>query len=82
MYDDDKLNNLPKEYDLLIIDGPVGNNRGNFIHFIDKFKKDIPYVIDDTQREGDRKMALNLAERLNKKHLEIKGWQKQMIILL
>ena len=24
-YDDDKLNNLPKEYDLLIIDGPVGN---------------------------------------------------------
>jgi hypothetical protein len=27
-------------------------------------------------------MALNLAERLNKKHLEIKGWQKQMIILL
>jgi len=81
-YDDDKLNNLPKEYDLLIIDGPVGNNRGNFIHFMDKFKKDVPYVIDDTQREGDRKMALNLAERLNKKHLEIKGWQKQMIILL
>lgn len=81
-YDDDKLNHLPKEYDLLIIDGPVGNNRGNFIHFTDKFKKDIPYLIDDTQREGDRKMALSLTKQLDKQILEIKGWEKETMILI
>jgi len=81
-YDDSILDKLPKEYDLLIIDGPVGNNRGNFIHFMDYFKKDVPYVIDDTNRDGDKKMALDVSEKLQKKIIEIKGWQKEMMILI
>lgn len=80
-YDVDYLKDLPKDYDLIIIDGPVGNNRGNFIHFKELFKSDVPYVIDDTNREGDKKMALQLAESLGKEFIEIKGWQKEMIIL-
>lgn len=81
-FDDSCLTQLPKDYDLLIIDGPVGNNRGNFVHFMEYFKKDVPYVIDDTNRGIDKEMALHLSEQLNKKPLEIKGWEKEMIILI
>lgn len=81
-YDTDCLSELPSEYDLLIIDGPVGNNRGNFIHFHKLFKPNVPYVIDDTNRDGDKKMALELASVLNREYIEIKGWQKEMIILI
>ena len=81
-FDDSCLEQLPTEYDLLIIDGPVGNNRGNFVHFMEHFKKDIPYVIDDTNRDGDKRMALKVAETLNKEIIEIKGWQKEMMILI
>jgi hypothetical protein len=80
-YDDSCLSELPSEYDLLIIDGPVGNNRGNFIHFIEYFRNDVPIIIDDTNRDGDKKMALYVAEKLNKKITEIIGWQKEMMIL-
>jgi hypothetical protein len=76
------LNQLPTEYDLLIIDGPVGNNRGNFVHLMEHFKKDVPYVIDDTNRSGDMEMAIKIAEKSNKEILKIKGWQKEMIILI
>lgn len=81
-YDDSCLQELPSNYDLLIVDGPVGNNRGNFIHFYEYFKRDIPYVIDDTHRSGDREMALKLANILEKTIYEINGWQKEMVILL
>lgn len=81
-YDSSCLSELPTDYDLLIIDGPVGNNRGNFVHFSKFFKSDVPYVIDDTNRDGDKRMALQLAEELGKEVLEIKGWQKEMMILL
>jgi hypothetical protein len=81
-FDDSYLKKLPTEYDLLIIDGPVGNNRGNFIHFMEHFRKDVPYVIDDTNRDGDKKMVLEVAEILNKEIIEIKGWQKEMMILI
>ena len=81
-YDEQFLSELPNDYDLLIIDGPIGNNRGNFIHFHELFKKDIPYVIDDTNRETDKQMALLLAEKLKKEVIEIKGWEKEMMILI
>lgn len=80
-YNDDMLSELPSEYDLLIIDGPVGNNRGNFVHFIEHFRSDVPIIIDDTNRGGDKKMALDVAEKLNKNITEIIGWEKEMMIL-
>lgn len=81
-YDEEKLKDLPDDYDLLIIDGPIGINRTNFIHFMNHFKHDVPYVIDDTNREPDKKMALQVSKFLNKEVLEIKGWEKEMMILL
>jgi hypothetical protein len=75
------LSELPDKYDLLIIDGPVGNNRSNFLHFMSFFKTNIPYVIDDTNRGGDREMAIKISKILNKEINEIEGWQKNMMIL-
>lgn len=80
-YDDSFIDQVPSDYDLLLIDGPVGNNRLNFINFYQRFKHDIPYVIDDTHRDGDRRMAIKLSEILNKEIFEIESGEKKAIIL-
>jgi len=74
------FNKLPQDYDAIIIDGPLGNNRVNFTHFSEHFKSDVPYIIDDTQRGGDREMAIELANKLDREYIEIVGWQKNTII--
>ena len=74
--------NIPKHYDLLIIDGPGGSDLrpGIDIHF-DRLKTNIPIILDDTHRIKDKNHAIQLAETLNKDWEEIKGWEKNFIIL-
>jgi hypothetical protein len=74
------FNQLPKKYDLLIVDGPIKKDRCNFTKFCHKFNN-VPFLIDDTQREDDRKMALEVAKILNKKVEEVVGHKKKFIIL-
>lgn len=81
-FNDSVIEELPKEYDLLIIDGPTGNNRVNFLNFYEHFRNDVPIVIDDTQRGGDRLMAIEVAKLMNKEIIEIKGHEKEMMILV
>ena len=81
-YNDSFLKKLPKDYQLLIIDGPPGDIRGNFIYFNRYFKKDIPILIDDTNRLVDKKLAEDLSKIMNKEILEIKGYEKEMIVLV
>lgn len=57
---------LPTNYDLLLIDGPIGENRVNIINNYEMFKTDIPIIIDDTNRENDKNMSIFLSEKLNK----------------
>lgn len=62
---------LPKEYDLLLIDGPPGDDRKHFFDHIDLFKTDIIWIIDDAVRES--KLVKNIEKYLNRKaelHLE------------
>lgn len=82
-YDKDIVfNNLPSNYDLIIIDGPMGSNlRGGIDKHFDKLNSNIPILLDDTHRKKDRDHALSLASQLNKEWEEIKGWQKNFIIL-
>lgn len=80
-YDEKLFSKLPCHYDLLIIDGPSGINRINILNFIDRFKTDIPILIDDTHRVPDKKMALQLAAVLQKQYTEMEGHQKKFIIL-
>lgn len=80
-YDDSLFEKLPVHYDLLLIDGPIGVDRFNITYFIDRFKQNIPYAIDDTNREIDKNLAITLSNKLNKKIIDIKGWEKEMMIL-
>lgn len=54
-YDIDAIiDQLPKNYDLLLIDGPNGDyRRTNFISHFHKFNKDAIWVFDDCHREYD-----------------------------
>lgn len=81
-YDEEILvSKLPKKYDLLIVDGPTGINRGNFVNFCSLFDSSVPILIDDTQRDVDRKMAHEVALKTGKKLTEFKGHEKEFIIL-
>lgn len=79
-YDEKLFDSIPKQYDLLIVDGPIKKDRCNFTKFCHRFNN-VPFLIDDTQREDDRKMALEVARLLNKKIEEFIGNQKKFIIL-
>lgn len=57
---------LPISYDLLLIDGPIGENRVNIMRYYDMFNKNVPIIIDDTNRENDKNMSLFLLEKFNK----------------
>jgi len=62
---------LPKEYDLLLVDGPCGSApRLGFIKNLRLFRTDVPIIIDDTWRECERQMANDLQAQLGGK-LEI-----------
>ncbi len=54
-YKVDNLSNLPKYYDLLIIDGPtkISGGRMGIIEHLDFFFLDCPIIIDDTNREDE-----------------------------
>jgi hypothetical protein len=79
-YNEDIFEQLPKSYSLLIVDGPIGRDRANFLKHCEKFLN-VPFLIDDTQRSVDRKMAEEVAKKLNRTFIEIEGHEKKFIIL-
>ena len=82
-YDKDIVfSSLPKDYDLILVDGPKGPNfRSGIDKYWDKFNTNVPIIFDDTHRSSDRNYALLVAKQLNKEWIEIKGWQKNFIVL-
>lgn|SRR5512143_646586 len=59
---------LPSDYDLILVDGPVGSHpRLGFQRNLTLFKTSVPIVIDDTWRENERKMANELQAQLGGK---------------
>ena len=53
---------LPRDYDLLLVDGPAGSEiRRGFIRNFSLFKTDVPIIIDDTWRAVEKQMAVDLA---------------------
>lgn len=47
---------LPSLYHLLIIDGPPGKSRGGIIRFFNIFRSDTPIIIDDVEREPEKRV--------------------------
>lgn len=68
-YDVDALRHgLPKEYSLIIVDGPHGNRLDGLVDNIDLFNiKDIPIIIDDTYRPSEFKIVEYFQNTHNKK---------------
>jgi hypothetical protein len=77
-------NELPKNYDLLLIDGPPKSvsDRYNFIKNIEYFNLNTNILIDDTNRENDLKLLKKLSKILNKPYTVIKSNDKSFGIIL
>ena len=50
-----------KPYGALLIDGPPGKDRLNFIHHMDLFDQSVPWAFDDLHRHADLKAAAKVA---------------------
>lgn len=58
---------LPKSYDLILIDGPPGNiGRGGFYKYLDLFDTSVPMVFDDVDRTPEAKLINIVASKLNR----------------
>jgi len=75
-------NELPEKYDLLIVDGPIREDRINFIKNYGIFNTNIPIIIDDTNRIEDKEMSIFLSDKLQREPIEIGNDEKSFIILL
>ena len=82
-YDPDIVfSQIPKDYDIIIVDGPMGPNlRSGIDKYWDKLNTNVPLLFDDTHREQDKNHAIHVANLLNKEWVEVNGWQKNFIIV-
>lgn len=56
---------LPDDYDLILVDGPVGSEpRLGFLKNLGLFKITVPFIVDDTWRAPEMQMARELAALL------------------
>lgn len=64
---DDLFENLPKSYDLILIDGPGGRyGRGGFFKYLEKFNTNVPILFDDINRKADLDLMIKVSQQLNK----------------
>lgn len=65
-------NNLPVDYDLILVDGPNGSfGRGGFLKHLDWFNTNVPMVFDDINREPDRLLMVEVAKKIGKPYYEL-----------
>jgi len=66
---------LPSDYDLILVDGPVGSEpRAGFIKNLRLFKTNVPIIVDDTWREVEKQMAVDLAVELGGELIVDEHW--------
>jgi len=64
---DDLFPNLPKEYDLILVDGPGSRwGRGGFYKHIDKFNTDVAMIFDDINRTQDSDVMEYVSEHVGR----------------
>lgn len=82
-YDKENVKNIPKDYDLLILDGPPGTiGRTKVLENLDMFNLDVPIIVDDTHRKVEKDIAEELVNITGKKFVEIKEHNKSAYVLL
>lgn len=81
-YDRKFLNDLPKDYSLLIFDAPRGDiGRTKVLENLDLFNLEVPIIVDDTHREVEKNIAEQLMAKLDKSFIEIKEHNKSAYII-
>lgn len=76
-------NELPLNYDLILIDGPPGKiGRMGILQFLDFFDLSVPIIVDDTHRKDETILLNKLNKKLKRKEIVIKSHEKKSTILL
>ena len=67
-YDTDVLRReMPSEYDMILVDGPPGFiGRGGFLTNIHLFRRDVPILLDDTNRPEDAALRDRVAAAIGR----------------
>jgi len=74
--------NLPKNYDLILVDGPIGSKaRKGFLEHISLFNTNVLIIIDDLDRPNEFKMIHTLAKMLNREIEMYNGARKKFGVL-
>jgi len=74
---------LPSKYDFLLVDGPPSfYGRGGLLAHLELFNTDVPILIDDTNREPERKLLDLLSKKLNRRYELIKYGGKECGLIL
>lgn len=64
---EDVLRQIPRHYDLILIDGPGGHyGRGGFLKLIDKFNTKVPIVFDDINRPAEFDLMVKVSEYIGR----------------
>ena len=73
-YDRDAVSSsLPQKYDLILVDGPSGTiGRSGLLTIIDLLDPDVPWLVDDTVRTEESKIATDIGLALGMK--EYRFW--------
>jgi hypothetical protein len=74
--------NLPKEYDVLIIDGPIREKRIGVMNNLNLFNFNCIVIVDDTHREIDKLICDEISKIYNKKITEYSTKNKKFSILM
>jgi hypothetical protein len=83
-YDREVLkSSLPKQYDLLILDGPTKASGGRlgFLDNLDMFKLNCNILIDDVHREDEMKIIESLSNTLNREYIIFESENKKFAII-
>jgi hypothetical protein len=67
-YDKNKvIDFLPKKYDLVFVDGPLGEgNRSGILGNLEIFNHETIFIFHDTYRDSEKNLAIDVAKKLNK----------------
>lgn len=75
------IKEMPKYYDVLLIDGPPNGYRKNIIKNYDLFKNVKCIIVDDTNRNDDMEIAKFIINQVNCNYYEIESEDKKFIII-
>ncbi|MBI1858595.1 MAG: glycosyltransferase family 2 protein [Candidatus Melainabacteria bacterium] len=80
-------NELPANYDILLVDGPPGRNifspgRIKFVDNLELFFKDVIMIFDDVNRREENKLVHKINTKLKREAVIIKDGKKKACILL